>query len=110
MKNFKLLTKAAIIGYILLVSVRCVGQDYDKIVFVEITDTVEIAYDLSWGRLQPWDGYEVIKDSIGVDSVRVFKLYTKIEGCRVYLDVELRKYPHERKGVDNRFSGQGYAY
>ena len=42
MKNFKLLTKTAIVGYILLANFNVLGQD--KQLYVEIKDTIETAY------------------------------------------------------------------
>jgi len=124
MKNFKLITTTAIIGYMLLVSVKCDGQDLPA--FIEITDTIETAYDARWGdmvqkgfSISPEDVY----DSVGVDRVIITKIYylkptyIKVKGLlikdgaeRVYLQIEQREYPEGRKGVDYRFSGYGYAY
>ena len=84
--------------------------------FLEITDTIETAYDVSYGN---WiqHGFvitrEPIYDSIGVDSVRISRLFyimsraqwekTKYLGAvkyKVYLSYEERKYPNGRKGTD----------
>ena len=65
--------------------------------FIEITDTVETAYDM-------------YKDSVGIDSVRITRIYYYIYTQektsytlvrnKVYLDFELKEYFGMRKGTD----------
>lgn len=76
MQNFKLLTKAAIVGYILLANVTVFGQD--KQLYVEIKDTIEIAYHTYfsvWEQKGFNYSQKTVSDSIGIDSVIIKRLY-----------------------------------
>ncbi|MFA5431980.1 MAG: hypothetical protein WC319_03800 [Candidatus Paceibacterota bacterium] len=124
MKNFKLLTKTAIVGYILLANVTVFGQD--KQLYVEIKDTIETAYHTyfsGWEQRGFNYSQKTISDSIGIDSVIIKKLYyvekydpyidirAKSDTIlpyayrKVYLGYEERKYPKGNKSKDTRFSG-----
>ncbi len=136
MKLTNFIKSSAICLYLVLLSVIVRGQDIPA--FIEITDTIETAYDIYYGGWEQ-NGFNFtrkeIKDSVGIDSVRITRIYyyeefmdktsetytvilgdtVKIMGYtpmsyKVYLDFELKEYLGVRKGSDNRFSGYGYVY
>ena len=83
------------------------GQD--KIVFVEITDTVEVAYDVRYdGWEQQGFNYvmKTVRDSVGLDSIKIFRFYTYLPHIseKIYLDLDITKYITEPKGSDYRNS------
>lgn len=91
----------------LLMAVLASGQ---KPIFVEIKDTVETSYDLSYGEWFQEDfnmQRQEIRDSVGLDTFRLYKFYyldtIKGEVKKTYLDMALKKIVGRRKGKDYRF-------
>ena len=101
------------------------GQD--KQIYAEVKDTIEIAYHTYYTGGWEQNGFSMYpaekSDSIGIDSIRITKLYylEKYDPYkhirersdtilpyavrRVYLQIEQKEYLNECSSYDSRFSG-----
>lgn len=104
---------------LLLIPVLCLGQKpvqkvgkptavVDKQLFVEIKDTVTIAYNHHFTGKKFYDGTavrnEAVADSVGLDSIRVFRFYffgnETLRQGKIYTQYVEAYFTGKRKGND----------
>lgn len=125
MKLTNFIKITAICLYLVLTCVFVRGQD--MCLYAEVKDTIEIAYHTyytGWWERNGFSMYPAEKsDSIGIDSIRITKIYylekydpyKNIRATsdtilpyavrRVYLKIEQKEYLNGCSSYDSRFSG-----
>ena len=99
---------------LILLLVFLVPESHGQQVYVEVKDTVEAAYGSIGFSRDSGIIISPIFDSIGVDSVRITRLYfwketvllrshTFYKPYKVYLPFEHREYFNGRKGLENDY-------
>lgn len=98
-----------IIVILFVINIKTFSQNWNGPVYAEVVDTIKIAYDI-YDAPMIMEGFytspDIIIDSIGLDSVRIIKLYITVDEKKLYIEYELTnnltKYLTKPKGKNKR--------